>query len=565
MHELRSEHLSKRLNLAMLIIVVSVLMLALPLIIQSYQCYQKNAVALSEMQSLKAVAELANLISSERGPANSAMSSTKAELQTHLLALKTRRAEVDLALQRMLVTLKQSQNKVGTHKIVSQLVPALKNGRDAVDAYIDLPIEQRSSVQLNHAIRTMFSVWDESYDVLQSLVDRSHGQETASSHYYPLILLLADLRDQAGRSASNIIAAVAFNESIPEDDLARSLQTQRQSRYLWKLIDVIHPNNAQSAEFTRLHQQVKTRFLDQGLPLVDGLLFNSLHHEPYTLSSIELTQKIVGHFRSVVELQNYILDSSVLQAEAELNAARTKLLYTLVSVFLCLAAVIVTMIYAKKWVFAPLIHARQQLFDLAQDQAERGSASASHSVSLFDAIFHLKQKLQERDALEFQLKHHAYTDSLTGVSNRFALMKYVALIEQSHQNFSNHCMILFDVDKFKAVNDQHGHVVGDRVIEAVALTMKDHIRATDMLVRYGGDEFLILLEHVDLAQALQIAEKVRLAVLDIMLQVGNSAQPLTVSVSAGVATGEQMWVDLLEKADEALFRAKVKGRNVVSD
>ncbi len=61
---LRSEHLSKRLNLAMLIIVVSVLMLALPLIIQSYQRYQKNAVALSEMQSLKAVAELANLISS---------------------------------------------------------------------------------------------------------------------------------------------------------------------------------------------------------------------------------------------------------------------------------------------------------------------------------------------------------------------------------------------------------------------------------------------------------------------------------------------------------------------
>ncbi len=51
--------------------------------------------------------------------------------------------------------------------------------------------------------------------------------------------------------------------------------------------------------------------------------------------------------------------------------------------------------------------------------------------------------------------------------------------------------------------------------------MKDHIRATDLLVRYGGDEFLILLEHVDLAQALQIAEKVRLAVLDIMLQVGN--------------------------------------------
>ncbi len=71
-------------------------------------------------------------------------------------------------------------------------------------------------------------------------------------------------------------SAVAFNESIPEDDLAVHCRTQRQSRYLWKLIDVIHPNDTQNAEFTRLHRQVKTRFLDQGLPLVDGLLFNSL-------------------------------------------------------------------------------------------------------------------------------------------------------------------------------------------------------------------------------------------------------------------------------------------------
>jgi len=99
----------------------------------------------------------------------------------------------------------------------------------------------------------------------------------------------------------------------------------------------------------------------------------------------------------------------------------------------------------------------------------------------------------------------------------------------------------------------------------VAESLKSCMRASDLLVRYGGDEFLVLIEDIGLDTALRIAEKIRRTVLASELFQSEEFGQVSVSISAGVAVGAASWMALLARADEALFRAKAKGKNSVSN
>ena len=125
--------------------------------------------------------------------------------------------------------------------------------------------------------------------------------------------------------------------------------------------------------------------------------------------------------------------------------------------------------------------------------------------------------------------------------------------------------MLIDIDNFKQVNDSLGHIAGDLVIQSVAESLKSCMRASDLLVRYGGDEFLVLIEDISLDTALRIAEKIRRTVLASELFQSEEFGQVNVSISAGVAVGAASWMALLARADEALFRAKAKGKNSVSN
>lgn len=137
-------------------------------------------------------------------------------------------------------------------------------------------------------------------------------------------------------------------------------------------------------------------------------------------------------------------------------------------------------------------------------------------------------------------------------------------MENQPGQLSQTCLMIIDIDHFKQVNDQYGHIVGDQVIQLVAERLKANVRATDLLVRYGGDEFLVLIENIQMQQALIVADKIRAEVVEryILTALGDQIQ---ISVSIGVAIGAVSWMTLLSNADDALFKAKAKGRNVVAE
>ena len=566
MYKLRSKHISQRLFLSMIIIILSLLFLSVPLIVSSYQSYQTANRALTEISALRAVADLANKISRERAPANKVMSSSTDELAANLQELYAYRKEVDLQLEQTLTILNTAGFSAPLPALSANLKVTLLQGRQAVDDYAALPWSERTSKQLDNAIKQMFTAWDSCRKVLKNVLVQSEAKRTSVSEYYTLILILADLRDQAGRVASNLMASVTFAEKIPEENLARSLQTQHQVKYLWALVNTIQPEQDKTPEYLALHQQVKTQFLDQGIPIITRLIDESMHQQRYSLSGTQLTESIVDKFATVVNLQSYLLDYSVRVAEKDKQEAQQKLILTVLVALICLVTAFFTMIYARNGVFKPLMKAKNTILRLAQHKVidyENDDSSADPGT-LLDAIKKLKSVLQQRDALEFQLRNIANTDMLTGVSNRLALDEYIKYVEKKPEKFNQTGLIIFDIDDFKQVNDTFGHIVGDEVIRLVAEKLQFNVRTSDLIVRYGGDEFLVLIEQADFQDAWVVANKILKEIGSSELYIAEINQNIQISVSAGVAVGAASWMALLEKADKSLFQAKENGKNKVA-
>lgn len=162
---------------------------------------------------------------------------------------------------------------------------------------------------------------------------------------------------------------------------------------------------------------------------------------------------------------------------------------------------------------------------------------------------------------------NATTDALTGLGNRHAMEETFPRELKRCANSENPVsLIMIDVDQFKSFNDKFGHVAGDRALSAVAHVLKKQFRTKDLLARYGGDEFAVLLPEVAETEAIVIAERVRTAVSGKTSDGSDSLIRVPVEVSIGVAQLEEQgtYESLLKSADAALYRAKNAGRNAVS-
>lgn len=173
----------------------------------------------------------------------------------------------------------------------------------------------------------------------------------------------------------------------------------------------------------------------------------------------------------------------------------------------------------------------------------------------------LELRNTELDELNGKLRVLAIHDQLTGLYNRRYMMELLQRQREQFERHGNVCtLMLFDVDHFKDINDTHGHPVGDEVLAAFSRRAEGLLRMGDSLGRYGGEEFLLLLPMTELAPATQLAERLRQALADTPL-----VDSLTVTASFGLAQlqpGENT-IAWLQRADQALYRAKKSGRNCV--
>lgn len=168
--------------------------------------------------------------------------------------------------------------------------------------------------------------------------------------------------------------------------------------------------------------------------------------------------------------------------------------------------------------------------------------------------------------ITYSQKQSANTDSLTGLPNRrFIDTIFVSKLEQLSSEFMPMSVVMCDIDRFKAVNDNYGHDVGDIALMHIAKIMQTQLRFSDVVARYGGEEFIICLPHASIRQAMQIAEKLRKS---IETHPANLEDGYTLELTASFGVAEVKLATAfhaaVKQADEALYNAKKNGRNQVA-
>jgi diguanylate cyclase (GGDEF)-like protein len=164
-------------------------------------------------------------------------------------------------------------------------------------------------------------------------------------------------------------------------------------------------------------------------------------------------------------------------------------------------------------------------------------------------------------------RRDAQIDSLTGCFNRRAFDSLLAReAERSRRVGLGLGLVMLDLDRFKELNDRHGHAAGDAVLVEVAAIVETAVRLTDLIFRWGGEEFVILLPHTNREDSSMVAERIRAALAAAAVRAPDGSPPLALTGSLGVAFASSFPADgatLVEQADNALYRAKAEGRNRV--
>lgn len=178
----------------------------------------------------------------------------------------------------------------------------------------------------------------------------------------------------------------------------------------------------------------------------------------------------------------------------------------------------------------------------------------------------LKKEIQERIIIADELKlknaildKMAVTDSLTGLFNHAHIIERLNQEVIKSRRYSFHLsIIMFDIDNFKNINDSYGHQIGDDVLIKISSTITHELRKVDLVGRYGGEEFLVILPHTNLKGCIITAERIRKSVEKMKWP----EQGLTLTISGGICALESENVqDFIKKADDLLYKAKDSGRN----
>jgi diguanylate cyclase (GGDEF)-like protein len=158
----------------------------------------------------------------------------------------------------------------------------------------------------------------------------------------------------------------------------------------------------------------------------------------------------------------------------------------------------------------------------------------------------------------------AGTDTLTGLLNRqaFEIVFQQAILDSERRRIPLSA-ILFDIDFFKMVNDNHGHLAGDRILQSIAIITKNAVRESDIVTRWGGEEFLVLLKDCPLEKASALAEKIRCVIAGHDFELPASELNLTASLGVAEYAYRETWLSFFGRADKALYQAKSEGRNRV--
>lgn len=533
-----------------------------------YSALSGSARTLGRLDAFRLVLDAANKVSAERGPTNAALGREATDPNPIRDRLRAFRQASDAAIASIPPSLAPS---------VVPLRTQLDGARRQVDALLARPLAERSHDEVKQAILAMFAA----YDATQPLTDRAMDKLLAgdSALVGPALVarMLGELRDYAGRLGSYVVISIVREAPLSGSSRSAFDETRGRVLELWRLISSQTSAHA-AAAVAQAHQDTEERFFGRGMRLIretrEQLDAGHYHGTPELF-----TDAIVPSFGPIEQLRDHFIGSVVAHFDATYRHARADFILAAVGMVLVLAVELALLFVSRRFLFGPLMLARARVVDLANGKLHQPAAPRqlrSEMRDLFQALETLRRRLIEREQLDTErlrltarLRRQADTDGLTGVLNRGALERLVQQIAGSSEKSRPVGLILLDIDHFKAINDEFGHIAGDAALRALARRLQDGLRDEDVIARFGGEEFAILvLDEIagDTDALCDLAERLRrqIEARPVLLETGTKiAMTASIGVAAASA-GPQMWPGLLEAADAALYRAKREGRNRVS-
>lgn len=208
------------------------------------------------------------------------------------------------------------------------------------------------------------------------------------------------------------------------------------------------------------------------------------------------------------------------------------------------------------------------------DRKIKHESFITYEIRVIKSFLHTASIIYENMNLYYNLREmlhvkeqQAITDPITGVNNyRYFRIQIESEIGRAQRHKKVFSLVMIDIDNFKEYNDAHGHLNGDLALKLVAEGLKNNIRKSDVLARYGGDEFIIILPELDKEASKKMAEKLCTVISETKLPTKKFAPKVSLTISLGIATfpnDGDIEDKLLKKADEALYQAKDSGRNTV--
>ncbi len=187
-------------------------------------------------------------------------------------------------------------------------------------------------------------------------------------------------------------------------------------------------------------------------------------------------------------------------------------------------------------------------------------------LQVFTVIDSANEEIEELKEEIEKIREAAITDALTKIPNRREFDRVLkSAMQRYNPSEGSLCLLMIDIDHFKQVNDQHGHIVGDQILKFIAQCLKEQLKGRDFIARFGGEEFTVILERTNLQAAIKLAEAIRriIELQRIQLAKLNEHLPITVSIGAAEFTPADTMDIFIDRADKALYEAKHAGRNCV--
>jgi diguanylate cyclase (GGDEF)-like protein len=293
-----------------------------------------------------------------------------------------------------------------------------------------------------------------------------------------------------------------------------------------------------------------------------------LSEDPASFKKLQAEWKVIDNLLSLLVNDAGIKGGDIISdglagVERSMQNARIKLLTALVMV----AAFLLLLVYLlRKYLIDPLQTIDHELSELSMERPvpEFVATPLVEIFSIEEASRRLHASLVDNERARHEMENLAHRDELTGLNNRrFFMVQADAELVRAHRYDRPVTVGMADLDFFKRVNDTHGHAAGDTVLKAFAHLLLDSVRQTDLVCRYGGEEFAFVFPESTLDEVQVLAERFRqrFSEHDIRLPDGNV---LRITLSIGLADASRCSLEqALNRADEALYKAKHQGRNRV--